>query len=720
MKTTKLAYNSIVPSMGSPKVPNAQPHLPMADEKKSIKNILIKPFQALFQKDKKKENARDKDKVGRDAEPEIPKTIENINVTPVTDLLEKIKKLDLEKEVSDNDDDEFNNFSYKIIKDEVREKRNDSHSSEDSGFVEKCMANDFDDEKDKVLVDSFKKLNVEEQEKEENAKKGKKLQTVVIPRAPIRTKTHTKTTHPYQEQTDSVFRQISQINRQTFSGGQVIVNSNSRTETCTDIEKALKLVDMSVTNFAQNSQQEQVDRWQIAQEYINEDQHKSDDILLDFMKDTYKKISTPIYTSLVSTTPTLNPVEEFSTTSHTFDYDIDWAIMGKQLEKPSIFLTPPRSENVPSPMSDSQASFYPTTDYALSPQTSSPMYNSDYEKYQDIPTIEDYPSCVVDNAESDKDTDKKKDREKSSMSMKQFKDLQKQIATDFSKKECCQMNRKSCKAVFEEHIRKLKMDDRKSLCYNIANMDFKLAYGVLHHALLNLSNDKDENMNLAIFSLICEKVLALKPLLFVDDFGLSILKLAVLRCYHKPLLTRYIVQCIRTVTRSEAYRPTTDFVFTEVDTLGDTLLIACARAGDEYAEVLSEIVRHDGDIPLFNIHHTNADGYTALHVCCAEHRASAPKTHILHVLLRHAHADLWKGDIKGGDSALHLAVNSANCDLTIVMILFQHIERKEWRKLAHVQNMSSVNPLEYARAAVKSTTRQNYPIEVLDFLKKCR
>ena len=163
VKTSKLAYNSIVPSMGSPKVPNAQPHLPMADEKKSIKNILIKPFQALFQKDKKKEKARDKDKVGRDAEAETPKTIENINVTPVTDLLEKIKKLDLEKEISDNDDDEFNNFSYKIIKDEVREKRNDSHSSEDSGFVEKCMANDFDDEKDKVLVDTFKKLNVQEQ-----------------------------------------------------------------------------------------------------------------------------------------------------------------------------------------------------------------------------------------------------------------------------------------------------------------------------------------------------------------------------------------------------------------------------------------------------------------------------------------------------------------------------------------------------------------------------
>ncbi|KPJ21641.1 hypothetical protein RR48_00399 [Papilio machaon] len=54
------------------------------------------------------------------------------------------------------------------------------------------------------------------------------------------------------------------------------------------------------------------------------------------------------------------------------------------------------------------------------------------------------------------------------------------------------------------------------------------------------------------------------------------------------------------------------------------------------------------------------------------------------------------------------------------MIIFRHIDRKMWKKLAHVQNRSSVTPLEYARSAIKSTTRQNYPHEVLEFLKKCR
>lgn len=254
------------------------------------------------------------------------------------------------------------------------------------------------------------------------------------------------------------------------------MNSNIRpAENCTDIETALKLVDMSVTNFAQNSQQEQVDRWQIAQEYVKEtDQDKLDDMLSEFISN-YDRINPQITNFPPNKPPTPNPVEEFSNTNHTFDYDIDLPIID-DFEKPSIFLTPPRSENVPSPMSDSQTSFYPTTDYTLSPDTSSPMHNSDYEKYQDITPIDDYPSCITDNIESDKDTDKKKEKS-SSMTMKQFKDLQKQIATDFSKKECCQINRKSCKAIFEEHIRKLEIEERKNICYKVANLDFKTAYG---------------------------------------------------------------------------------------------------------------------------------------------------------------------------------------------------------------------------------------------------
>ncbi|KAG7306614.1 hypothetical protein JYU34_007985 [Plutella xylostella] len=234
--------------------------------------------------------------------------------------------------------------------------------------------------------------------------------------------------------------------------------------------------------------------------------------------------------------------------------------------------------------------------------------------------------------------------------------------------------------------------------------------------------------------------------------GHSLLSAAVLRCPRRPVLARSLVQCVRAAAASKMDGRT--IVFQQTDLRGDNLLCACARRGDACSDVLSELVREpgvrlfdvdhcnaevwsartrgdacsdvlselvrDGRVRLFDVDHCNAEGYTALHVACKTHSASLSCLHTVHVLIAHGGADLWKGDIKGGDTACHLAVNSVHCALSLVMALFKHADRSEWKRLAHKQNRSSVTPLEYARSATKSTTRQNYPQEVLNFLKKCR
>ncbi|XP_045456130.1 uncharacterized protein LOC123665953 [Melitaea cinxia] len=726
--------------MGTSKSLDTEPQQ-MAEEKKSIKNLLKKPFRALFQKDKYKRESLKQNKdvvVSQNTNEPIPPKPE----MQIAVLLEKFNRLELQKKEEKKhaedveEEDEFKNFSYILVKeeDEKRSARIDSHSSEDSGFADKCTVDSEDEKEDRNLIESLNNLKVDtdvesnsivEAEDKKEDKKKKKLQTVYVSRGPIRNSAANfgRSLYPYgKESAENVYRQ-NQVNKHTFSGGQVIITEERpKSENVSEIDIAIKQVEINVQNFLHNTQQEQIDRWQIAQEFINESSRTVDDILSEFI-DQSIELTNEITNYTATKCPSPNPVEEFSKADHTQEYDIDLSMIDS-IENPSIFPTPPRSENIPSPMSDSQASFYPTnSDYTLSPDTSSPIYNSDYEKYQDLTSIEEYPSCVTDNVESDKErSNKKRGRSStSSMSMKQFKDLQKEIASKFSQKACCQLNRRPCKEIFTEYLHKLKLEERKNICLKVAQLDLQACYGVLHHVLLNLSKGTDENVNMSLFMLICEKVLSMKPLLFVSDFGLSLLKAAVIRCNARPILTRYLVQCIRTVTRSDAYKPTKEYVFTEVDALGDTLVTACARGGDSYADTLAEIVRNeDKDAPLFNIHQANTDGYTALHVCCSEHSARESAAHALHVLLRHAGADLWRGDIKGGDTPLHVAVNSANCDLTIIMILFQSIDRKEWRRLAHVQNRSSVTPLEYARSAIKSASRQNYPTEVLDFLKKCR
>ncbi|XP_045509009.1 uncharacterized protein LOC123704647 [Colias croceus] len=692
----------------------------MGEEKKSIKDILKKPFQAIFnRKDKRKNKATDKDPERDKKETE---KVKEIVVTPVTELLNKLSlkddEIDLSKlSIKDDDEDEFKNFSCKVI-DDVRCTRLDSHKSDDSGYSEKIES---DDEKDSKVDD----------------KKKKKVQTVAISRAPIQNKHQFVTpAHPYSREAD--FRQISQINKQTFSGGQVLVNNTTRADN-SFLNQALQLVDTNVREFNKNTQEEQVKYWQMAEEFINEKTTEEDLIaellqvnpdicqLSNFPPKATDNIMATFDTCQVSIIPPEeNPIEEFENANIIGEYDaseIFTQCIRNEMDTLNVFPTPPRSENVPSPMSDSQ-SYYPShspSNYTLSPETSSPMYNSDYERYQDVQY--EYPS-VLDSLETENDVDStdKKAREKASMTLKQYKDMQKDIAAEFSKMECCQANRKTCKELFQGHLNKLKLEHRKMICQKVACLDLGKAYGVLQHIIASLTNgNTDEDLQLALFSLICEKVLALKKELFIGEFGLNLLKAAVLRCPSRPLITRYLVQCIRTVTREDTYKPAGECLFTEVDALGDNLIIACARGGDTFALSLYELVsKHSGDVPLFALHHANADGYTALHVACSTHSVKSPRIHITHVLLEHAGVDLWREDIKGGETALHLAVNSANCDLRLIMVIFKNIDRKLWKKLAHVQNRSSVTPLEYARSASKSSTRQNFPIEVLEFLKKCR
>lgn len=63
------------------------------------------------------------------------------------------------------------------------------------------------------------------------------------------------------------------------------------------------------------------------------------------------------------------------------------------------------------------------------------------------------------------------------MTMKNFKDLQKEIANVFSKKECCDINRKPCKEIFEEHLSKLKGVEKRNLILKVSKLDLKTAYG---------------------------------------------------------------------------------------------------------------------------------------------------------------------------------------------------------------------------------------------------
>lgn len=128
------------------------------------------------------------------------------------------------------------------------------------------------------------------------------------------------------------------------------------------------------------------------------------------------------------------------------------------------FQTPPYSDNM-SPLSN----FATNSDYTLSP-------NSDLERCQEIPP---YDESVSEHEET---TDKKPSERKGSLSlsMKNYKDLQKDISASFSKKECCQTSRKGCKEIFKEHLKKLKVEERKYICMKITSLDMEMACGYVY------------------------------------------------------------------------------------------------------------------------------------------------------------------------------------------------------------------------------------------------
>lgn len=233
----------------------------------------------------------------------------------------------------------------------------------------------------------------------------------------------------------------------------------------------MKQIDKDVQNFQQNSEQDRERDWLVAMEFLAKTEKTN--ILQGFPEDEIIQEFDVIH-SYPTKEPEPNPIEEFSTADHTAYEeftDLELASISDYVEDntrndKSIFPTPPRSESMTSPISDA----YNT----LSPELSSPLYNSDHEKYQDLYEVNDFPKCVTSH---DFDRSKKERISTSSMTMKQYKDLQKDISLGFSKKICCQSNRKSCRQMFLEHIEKLMKDVRKNLSVKVANLDLNTAYG---------------------------------------------------------------------------------------------------------------------------------------------------------------------------------------------------------------------------------------------------
>ncbi|KOB76969.1 NF-kappa-B inhibitor zeta [Operophtera brumata] len=701
--------------MVSAKVSNAKPQ---TMENKSIKNLFI----AFFQKDKKKEKHREKELIQKNNERKAPtktaKSHTHIEAeTTVASILEPFKQLEIHttkltvKQESENDkqstkeaDPELDNFTFKVIEEDERSGRVDSQHSQDSGYsednndvvatLEKLSLDDkIETERDDAEATDEADDHKDEANGTETKDKKKKKRQVLVKRTPVRAKVCDYSAHPYAKEAEKSYEPINQINKQTLSGGHVIVNP-----TPAPAAPDYPQLDLEFPTVA-NIYQLDPAYWGDVLDVISSD--VTADVLKEFPINDIPEQTFHSIDVVPQRVPAPNPIEEFSESQHLPSYEesvelTDSILHFDQLSSElsgSMFPTPPRSENVPSPLSESQAFYASNSDYTLSPERSSPIYNSDFDKYQEISPISHDESFEKDcqgpgdrvSAMSQCPGDRVSAMSQSAMTMKNFKDLQKEIANEFSKKACCDIDRKPCLKIFDEHMNKLKP--------------------------------------LALFALVCQRVLAERPAMFLDEFGLSILKAAALRCPHHPLLTRHIVECVYLVLRSDPTLCTTECVFHEVDAQGDTLVTACARAGDAHALVLAEITRSDqrGELPpLFRLHHANADGHTALHVACRLHGASSPRLHAVHVLLEHAGADIWKGDLKGGDTALHVAVLSGTCCLRLVLMLFKQQDRKLWKKLAHAHNMSSVTPLEYARSATKSATRLNYPHEVLDFLKKCR
>ncbi|XP_045783030.1 uncharacterized protein LOC123879399 [Maniola jurtina] len=623
------------------------------------------------------------------------------------ELLEKFNELEIEKkEVSqvEEDEEELKKFSTKIVIDDARASRIDSQSSEDSGFADKCSLIESDEENLDKDVDRIEEKGGEEEEKKEGAKQ-KKLHKAYLRRGPI------KSNKRIQAPASAPYPCEINLNPQIYSGGQVIINSN-QFQPPQQASTPSIFIEASTNQYPPTT--ELPNEIDISSYLSQEEINTCCSILqIELPQTQIPNIdnSPPTqYNFNLNTTQPLIPeldLPTFDDISENVLKDLDPYVLTPPSSVHSHFMYSPQNRNIESPLKSIDTS----------PESDALSWNEDLEQFRDITPNDQLFSPPLD-AEIRETTPVESPR--LYKNLKHYKDRQKEMEKEFSRMECCQIIQKPCKEIFNEHLQKLQEGERRKLCYSVANLELRSAFGVLIHTLLDLSrSDQPEDLKMALFCLACEKVLSTQKTLFLEDFGLNLLQFAVLRCYKRPVITRYLVQCIRVVTRSVEYKCSNKIVFTEVDANGDNLLIACVREGDKCANVLRELVRvDDNDVPLFDVHHVNTDGYTALHVCCSEHSARAPRAHTLHVLLRHAGAERERQDRKGGETPLHLAVNSANCSLDMILIYFHHIERGQWYSLAHMKNSSGKNPLEYAKFGKKS--RPNYPREILDFLERCR
>ncbi|CAG9120021.1 unnamed protein product [Plutella xylostella] len=589
--------------------------------------------------------------------------------------------------------------------------RNDSVSSTDSGYSEK-------DDEDKAVDDVADDLQV--LEISDGRKRDKKAQRVFLTRGPLRNQFDRTAMHPYQH-----------VNRHILSGGTLNVNPSydepsSQDDLLQDIEGAIQANTLPTDDLQTTVEKLFVEKSFDSNDLVN--------LLNNIRQDVSETLMPEITEEVLSNFAEVpNQTEEAVYNSYPIDdtFITDFAEVPTLIDEfnASSLLTPPMSnEHVFSPIPNSpNQSFYSSPYRNISPYTNSPPSSNHFpspgksDSYDEENTFnfeEHIPSCVMTDEEGVEKPKRERAKSNSSFTMKWYKDMQNELSSEFSKRDCCKTNRESGKDVLKRHFMKLDAESRKNMCLNVAKLDMKTLYGLAHKILLSLSTGDDQvDVQYALFGLICERVLVEDPGLWLEDFGHNLLSAAVLRCPRRPVLARSLVQCVRAAAASKM--DGRSIVFQQTDLRGDNLLCACARRGDACSDVLSELVREPG-VRLFDVDHCNAEGYTALHVACKTHSASLSCLHTVHVLIAHGGADLWKGDIKGGDTACHLAVNSVHCALSLVMALFKHADRSEWKRLAHKQNRSSVTPLEYARSATKSTTRQNYPQEVLNFLKKCR
>ncbi|KAH9632043.1 hypothetical protein HF086_009012 [Spodoptera exigua] len=536
--------------MGSARESQAKP-IPMENtNKKSLKTLVI----SFFTKKKEKPKRKSKNEIPEvKVETKTPEPVQNKNI--VATILENFDKMNLEdkklvkeekekeKSADEEEEDELDNFTFKVI-DEPRNERIHSHSSEDSGFADtkdqetvekvdkevKTESKEADD-----LAEDLEKLGIDNESKK---KKEKRLQTVHLSRAPIRLLMSLKASSGHFENgytlklsaVTSALRSddISSINKHTLSGGQVLVNPCQTTDNFSEVKQALETVQKN-SQYLQNDRETYL---QDVMELIKEDtivktipqvvvtpeydyqQHSSMEYGKKLSATNYseqyaeKTIQQNDLMQLLEENYDMSPQsipnsidqfghEEFTDIFNYVQKEYNPTSNDGFVNPEYTYPTPPRSETVPSPMSASPGSFYPTnSEYTLSPERS-PIYNSDYEKYQEIPHFEE-----------EKESTDKKARERtasiSSMTMKQFKDMQKEIVHNFSKKDCCEVTRKPCRDLFKEYLQRVNPAVRKNF--------------VLEPILKNLSvSSEKEDVEYCLFTMICERILAQDPALFVGD-----------------------------------------------------------------------------------------------------------------------------------------------------------------------------------------------------------